>query len=82
MPLCPFDRSVTAKTRTTSACGPLVMKFLVPFRTYSLPFFTATVRISAASEPLVGSVSAKAPSRSPRAKGTRKSRFCSSVPNL
>ena len=53
IPLCPFDRSVTAKTRTTSACGPLVMKFLVPFRTYSSPFFTATVRISAASEPLV-----------------------------
>ena len=44
--------SVMAKTMTTSAWGPLVMKFLVPLSTYSSPFFTASVRISAASEPL------------------------------
>jgi len=75
-------RSVMAKTRMASAWGPLVMKFLLPVRTYSDPLRTATVRISAASEPLIGSVRAKAPIFSPRANGARNSRFWSSVPNL
>ena len=33
MPLCFFDRSVMAKTRIASACGPFVMKFFEPERT-------------------------------------------------
>ena len=43
---------------------------------------TAVVFCAAASEPASGSVSPKQPSFSPLAKGTRKSFFCSSVPNL
>ena len=35
-----------------------------------------------ASEPACGSVRAKQPSRAPLANGTRKRRFCSSVPCL
>ncbi len=38
--------------------------------------------ISAASDPLIGSVSAKAPSFSPRAYGASHSFFCASVPNF
>ena len=82
MPLCARERSVIANSRTASACGPFVMKFFAPLMTYSSPRVTAVVRISPASEPLMGSVSAKQPSRSPRANGARNSVFCSSVPYL
>ncbi len=58
MPLWRFALSVMAKTRMVSACGPLVMKFLEPLSTYSSPRATATVLVSAASEPLCGSVRA------------------------
>ena len=44
------------------------------------PSATAAVRSDPASEPASGSVSAKAPTVSPRASGGTKRDFCSSVP--
>ena len=82
MPLLPFDLSVMVKRRIASATGPLVIQFFEPLMTYSSPLRTATVFWAAASEPASGSVRPKQPSFSPRAKGTRNSRFCSSVPNF
>ena len=49
---------VFAATKYRSACTPLVMKSLVPFRTHSLPSAErfAVVRMPATSEPAPGSV--------------------------
>jgi hypothetical protein len=56
-------------TIATSPFLPLVMNCLVPLMTYSSPSRTAVVRSAAASLPVCGSVSAKAPSISPCASG-------------
>ena len=59
-------RSVTAKTKMKSACGPFVIQFLAPLRTQESPLLSPFVTIVCASEPLIGSVSPKQPSFSPR----------------
>ena len=82
IPLCRRSRSTVANTIARSASVPLVMKILLPFRTYSSPSRTAVVRIAAGSLPASGSVSAKQPSIWPRASGLKYSSFCASVPNL
>jgi hypothetical protein len=64
-----------------SATGPLVIQFLVPLITQSLPSRTAVVRCAAASLPASGSLSAKQPSSLPWASGTSHCCFCASVPN-
>ena len=53
--------SVAAKTRSTSAIGPLVTKILLPLRMYLSPFLTAVVARLNASEPLFGSLMALPP---------------------
>src|SRR5207244_4057976 len=55
MPWCPLLASVTANRITTSATGPLVMKFLVPDSTQPSPSRRAVVLSPAASEPASGS---------------------------
>src|SRR5690554_409299 len=65
MPLAPALGSVLAATMTMSACWPLVMKVLEPFRMYSSPSFTALVRMACRSLPAPGSVMAMAPTASP-----------------
>ena len=75
MPRLPADLSVTAITIATSPFWPLVMNCLTPLSTYSSPSRTAVVFSPSACEPTCGSVSANAPSRSPRARGLRKRSF-------
>ncbi len=75
MPLAPLVRSVAAMMTSTSALLPCVMKVLVPLSTQSSPSRTAVVRVPAASLPALGSVSAQAPSFSPRASGVEPSRL-------
>ena len=58
------------------------MKVFVPLSTQLSPSRTAVVRVPAASLPASGSVSAHAPSCSPRASGTSQRDFCASVPNM
>ena len=80
----PFDRGtsrlVTAYTMYSPASPPLVIHDLVPFRTQPSPSRRACVRMLDASDPDVGSLKQYAPTYSPPASGTRKRRFCSSVP--
>ncbi len=64
------------------ARAPCVMNALLPFSTQPSPSATAVVRIAAASLPDPGSVSPHAASFSPRASGSRKRRFCASLPNI
>jgi hypothetical protein len=59
----------------------LVMNALEPLITHSSPSRRAVVRVAPASEPPPGSVSPKAPSRSPAASAGNHRRFCSGVPN-
>ena len=73
--------SVRAKSRNVPARDPFVIHCLEPFSTQSSPSDTALVRSEPASEPAPGSVSANAPSCSPRASGGTKRARCSSVPN-
>ena len=82
MPLAPRVRSVTAITTITSALAPCVMNVFAPFSTQQSPSRVAVVRVAAASLPAFGSVSAQAPSFSPRASGTSHFCFCASVPNI
>ena len=82
MPFVPFEGSVMAKTMYISASLPLVIKIFEPFRTYSSPSKTALVACPEASVPAFGSVSAKAPSFSPLARGFKYSSFCAGVPYL
>ncbi len=58
------------------------MNTFVPFRMYRSPFFTAVVRMLAASDPAWGSVRAKAPSHSPVASFGTYRFFCSAVPKV
>ena len=67
---------------STSALLPCVMKVLVPLSTQWSPSRTAVVRVPAASLPALGSVSAQAPSFSPRANGVSHRDFCASEPNM
>ena len=83
IPLCPFALSVMAKTRTTSACGPLVMKFLVPFEDVLVALLHrhgAHLGGVGAARGLGEREGAELLARGRRAPGTRF--FCSSVPNL
>ena len=72
---------VRANTTYRPAWPTLVMKTLVPLRTYPSPVRRALACSDAASEPDAGSVSANAPSSSPEASRGSHFRFCSSVPN-
>src|SRR6476661_3285739 len=72
--------SVRASTLQTSAMGPLVMKILVPLRTYSSPSRTAVVRNDAASLPDSGSVDAHAPMYVPSHRPGSHLRLSSSEP--
>ena len=56
MPLC-LSVLVRANTIIASAFGPLVIQFLVPFKKYLSPFFSAWQRSAPASEPEPGSES-------------------------
>src|SRR6476620_8952820 len=80
MPDAPFALSVAAKTRITSAIGPLVTKILLPFRMYLAPFLAAVVARLKASEPLFGSLIALPPMREPLQSPGRNFFFCASVP--
>ena len=80
MPFLPAPLSVTAKTTAMSAFLPEVMNCLTPFSTYSLPLRSARVVIAEASEPTCGSVSAKAPSMRPCARGLKNFSFCAALP--
>ena len=71
-----------AKTLTTSAIGPLLMKHLEPFRIYLSPFFTARLFMAAASDPAPGSVRPKATILSPEAMEGPYFFFCSSFPPI
>ncbi len=75
-------RSVTAKTRIQSACGPLVIQFLAPLIRQPPATFSAPVAMVCASEPLMGSVRPKHPSFCPLATGVSTRFFWSGVPNL
>ena len=55
------------------------MNCFTPLSTQWSPSRTAVVRRPEASDPTCGSVRQKAPSMSPRASGTRKRCFCSSL---
>jgi hypothetical protein len=59
----------------------LVMNCLAPLMTHSSPSSSARVRTLPASEPASGSVSPKAPSRSPEHSFGIHSALCSSEPN-
>jgi hypothetical protein len=80
MPLWPCARSFIANSTQTSATGPFVIQFLVPFRTQPSAVFSAVVFCAAASEPASGSDSAKQPSSLPCASGVSHSSFCAGVP--
>ena len=71
-----------AKRRNVDAWLPFVHHCFVPVIRQPSPSGTAVVRSEPASEPEPGSVSANAPSASPRASGGTKRAFCSSVPNV
>ena len=71
MPFCFRGGSVTAITTATPPTPALVMNALVPLRVNWSPSRTARVFMAAASEPEPGSVSAQAPSVSPRARHGR-----------
>src|ERR1041384_6153972 len=81
MPLWPAARSFIVNSTQTSATGPLVIQFLVPLITQSLPSRSAVVFCAAASLPASGSDSAKQPSILPDASGTSHCCFCASVAN-
>ena len=72
--------SLEAMQMAMSACEPLVVKVLLPFRIQSSPSRTAVVRVPPASLPASGSVRLQAPRASPAASGTRYLAFCASVP--
>jgi hypothetical protein len=76
-----LDGSVRAITVNSPAIGALVMKHLVPVITYASPSLTAAVRSDAASLPASGSVSAKQPVTSPRARSGSHCAFCCGVPS-
>src|SRR5689334_12796871 len=57
--------SLLAQMTATSAIEPEVIHIFSPFRTYSLPWRTARVRMAPGFEPKSGSVSPKHPSFSP-----------------
>ncbi len=79
----PFCWPVTAVIATTPEMSvpALVMNCLAPSITHSPASSLARVCVLPASEPASGSVSPKAPSRSPAHSGGSHSRFCSSLPN-
>ena len=72
---------VRAKTTKRSATVECVIQALLPLIRKPLASAVARVAIAAASEPVSGSVRAKAPSSSPPARRGRYRCFCSSVPN-
>ena len=73
--------SVRAKSRNVPAREPFVIHCFEPFSTQPSPSGEAVVRKEPASEPDPGSVSANAPSCSPRASGGTNRERCSSLPN-
>ncbi len=77
MPRVPCDRSCIAISTQTSACGPLVIQFLVPLMIQSSPSRTAMQVLAAASEPVPGSDRAKQPRSSPLASGVSQRTFWS-----
>src|SRR5919198_340613 len=81
MPWWRAPGSVCAKSTTTSACAPLVMKFFVPLTTHPSPSRTAAHLRFDASLPACGSESAKQPRSSPVARRGSQRRFCSSLPS-
>ena len=79
-PLAFFSGSVTAKTITVSAMGPLVTKCLRPLRTNPSFVGLAWVRMAETSAPASGSVTAKAIRQLPWMADLRYRFFWSSVP--
>ena len=71
---------VRARSAKVFPSRPFVTNILVPLSTYASPRFLATVRIAWTSVPAWGSVSARPPRASPRARRGRKRRRCASVP--
>ncbi len=80
MPFLPAARSLTAKTIATSAFLPDVMNCFTPFRRQPASQRSARVVSALASEPVCGSVSAKAPRSSPAAIGFSQRDFCAALP--
>src|ERR1051326_3258752 len=76
-----FSSSTFAQTTATSAIEPDVIHIFSPFSTYSLPCFSARVRMPPGFEPYPGSVSPKHPIFSPLASAGNHFCFCSSLPN-
>jgi hypothetical protein len=77
-----FSTSVCANVVMTPARWPLPIQCLRPSRIHSVPSSLSRARVTmcCASEPVSGSVSAYAPSVSPRASIGRYRAFCSWVP--
>src|SRR6266481_5862626 len=75
--LCSSD---LAHTTATSAMEPEVIHIFSPLRTYSLPDFTARVRMPPGLEPKSGSVRPKHPIFSPLAMAGSHFSFCASLP--
>src|SRR5690554_1911052 len=65
MPFLPADLSVTAKTKASWACLPVVINCLVPFNIQLSPSRSALHSMALASEPTCGSVRQKQPNHSP-----------------
>jgi len=76
VPAWPSRCAVRAMTTRVRAREPLVMKYLLPLRRQPPASARAMVSIPAASLPAPGSLSAQAPTPSPRRSGSSACVFC------